>query len=185
MPLKLTIPARKILIEETMEFIDLKECTLVLEHSLLSVSKWESKWHVSFLKEKTLTDEQTIDYVRCMTITQNVDPLVYKYFPKDCLEKVIQYIGDPMTATVIYDIRDDMDETTTYGEKKKETVTSELVYYWMLVHHIPFTCEKWNFSRLITLIKICNAKNSSEKMTPQEQARYQHALNAKRKAKHH
>lgn len=137
--------------EEKEEFIEAKYCTLRLEHSLLSISKWESKWCKSFIAAKTLTDEEIIDYIKCMTITQNVDPEVYNHLTIENQHQIKAYIDAPMTATHIAD--------DPKGAANRDVVTSELIYYWMMSLNIPMECQKWHLNRLITLIKVFNVKN--------------------------
>lgn len=153
--LTITIPAREQFNEETNEFIETKEQTLVLEHSLVSISKWESKWHKAFLSKKEKTYEETIDYVKCMTLTQNVDPNVYMNLTNANLEEIFGYIDNPMTATTIKEPKSKSFNT--------EITTSELIYYWMVSLNIPFECQKWHLNRLITLIRVCNVKNKPPK----------------------
>lgn len=136
------------------EFVYTKEQTLQLEHSLVSLSKWESKWHKPFLSPDDKSSEEVIDYVKCMTITQNVKPEVYNYLTKGNLEDINNYIDNPMTAT------------TFNSERKspsREIITSEIIYYWMITLNIPFECQKWHLNRLLTLIKVCNIKSNPPK----------------------
>ena len=161
------------------EFIKIKEQTIQLEHSLVSLSKWESKWHKPFLGSNTKTDEETLDYIRCMTITQGVDPIVYTVLDSPTIQTIVDYINDPMTATWF---------TDTSGPSKKtsngETITSELIYYWMITLNIPVEFQKWHLNRLITLIKVCNVKNEPpKKMGKRDVMNRNKALNeARRKA---
>ena len=175
--LTIHIPGGELYNEELNEFIETKECTLELEHSLISVSKWESKWKKPYLSEEKKTTEEVIDYIRCMTINKNVDPNVYKAIPSEEIKKIVDYINDPMTATTFSD----------FGKKharNSEFITSELIYYWMTANNIPFTCEKWNFNRLMTLIRIAGEKNNpeQEKMSPDAIRAQNRALNAQRRA---
>lgn len=177
--LEITIPARDFFDEQKEEFITTKETVLKLEHSLVSISKWESKWCKPFLDKRTKkTREQTIDYIKFMTMTQNVDPLVYEYLDNETVNKINEYIEAPMTATIFSDI-----------EKKaggSEIITSELIYYWMISLQIPVEFQKWHLNRLLTLIRVCNVKNSpSKKMTRGEILRRNKALNDARKAQLH
>lgn len=153
--LRITLPAIEEWDEVNEQFIQAKEQTLCLEHSLVSLSKWESKWHKAFLSNKPKTDEEVLDYIKCMTITQNVPPDTYDRLTKENLEEINRYIEDPMTATVINE-----DGTT---KKSREVVTAELIYYWMTALQIPWECQKWHLNRLITLVKVCNVKNSPPK----------------------
>lgn len=153
--LRITIPATELWDEDKEEFINIKEQTLQLEHSLVSLSKWESKWHKPFLSKDIKTEEENIDYIKCMTITQNVDPKVYDFIPNDIREKIKEYIEDKMTATWFNDEKS--------GKGGSEQITSELIYYWMIIQNIPIKCEKWHLNRLLTLIKVCNVKNQPPK----------------------
>lgn len=156
-----------------------KAFTLQLEHSLISLSRWESKWKKPFLSNKDpLTSEELIDYIRCMTINQNVDDDAYKYIGMDELKKIQDYIQDPHTATTIHDRRK--------LPQRQETITSELIYYWMIECGIPQAYEKWHLNRLLTLIKICNIKQSPDrKMSRQSVYQQNRELNAMRRAKLH
>lgn len=158
------------------EFFDTKEQILHLEHSLVSLSKWESKWQKPFLSLKDKkTFEETIDYIRCMTITQNVDPDIYKYISNKNIEEVNKYIENPMTATTFNNI--------DHQRKNRETITAEIIYYWMITYNIPFECQKWHLNKLLTLINVCNIKNQpSKKMSKKELYNRNYALNAARKA---
>lgn len=172
--LYITVPSREFFDEEKQEFIELKEQKLQLEHSLISLSKWESKWKKPFLDEKPHSLDETIDYIRCMTLTQNVDPIVYKTLPQSCIEKISSYIDDSMTATWFND----------QGEKssKKEIQTSEVIYYWMIKMGIPFECQKWHLNRLITLIRVCIiSEGGQKKMSKEETIRSNKELNEARK----
>ena len=173
--LQITIPAGELFNEETNEFFTTKETTVRLEHSLVSVSKWESKWHKPFLDKKAKTREETLDYIRCMTLTQNVDPDIYQAIDSATMKKINEYIEDDHTATWF----------TDRGAKRgnKQVVTSELIYYWMTVHQIPWEAQKWHLGRLMTLIKICNIKNAPpKKMSKSAILRQNKSLNAARSA---
>lgn len=179
--LTIDIPSREYLNPNTYEFIYVKGRTIQLEHSLISISKWESKWKKAFLKrDLERTQEQTIDYVRCMTLTQNVDKSVYMNLTNDIMEQINSYINDPMTATVLTK----MEQSKT--GIARDTVTSELIYYWMVSLQIPFECQKWHLNRLLTLIEVCNVKNSKAQpmTTAQKKAQRSNwsAINASRRA---
>jgi hypothetical protein len=155
-------------------FIEPKKQVLQLEHSLVSISKWESKWCKPFLSKEVMTVEETIDYIRCMTLTQNVNPDVYNYISNENIRQVNQYIEAPMTATWF------TEEKT--GKHNNEQVTNELIYYWMTALNIPFECQKWHFNRLITLIRVCNIKNQPpKKMSKKDLMSRNAALNAARR----
>ena len=172
--LKITIPAREMFDEVKQEFINTKEQTLQLEHSLVSLSKWESKWHKPFIDNRNLSTEETIDYIRCMTLTQNVDPEVYQYLSKENIKQINEYISDPMTATTFSNERS--------KGSGKEVLTSEILYYDMIALGIPFECQKWHLNRLITLIKVCSIKqNPPQKMSKVNIMRRNAELNAARR----
>lgn len=173
--LKVTIPGTEYYDEETASFITKKDQELTLEHSLVSLAKWESKWKKPFLsKQETQTYEENADYIRCMTITQNVDPLVYLNIPPAIFERVNQYIGDSMTATWFTDKKK--------GPKHKETITAEILYQQMIALGIPFECQKWHLNRLLTLIKVCALKDSTDKkMSKKEIYSQNRALNEARR----
>lgn len=171
--LKITVPEMEFYDEDNNEFIMFNEQVLQLEHSLVSISKWESKWHIPFLDGKDKTLEQIIDYVRCMTITQNVKPEVYNRLTEDNLKAINDYIENPMTATTFSDVNQ---------RPSREIITSEIIYYWMVSFNIPFECQKWHLNKLLTLIKVCNIKNSPpKKMSRQEILSRNRALNEARK----
>lgn len=177
--LKISIPSSEAFDQEKNEFIYTKEQTLALEHSLVSISKWESKWHKPYLSKQKKTAEETIDYIRCMTLTQNVDPMVYYCIPESELQKIADYIDDPMTATWF------SNEEELKG-KQGRIVTSELLYYWMIACGIPFECQKWHINRLITLIRVCDEENKPKKKMSKNQILARNAkLNKARKAALH
>ena len=174
--LTITIPAAEAYNNATDEFVSIKEQTLTLEHSLVSLSKWESKWEKPFLSKDSKTTAEIIDYVRCMTLTQNVDPIVYRFLTKKNLEDVLAYIEKPMTATTFSNWK----EGGTRG--RKEIVTAEILYYRMIAFNIPFECQKWHLNRLLTLIRVCDIKNQPQKkMKRGEILRSNAALNAARR----
>ena len=172
--LSITIPANNELWDEKNKiFISVKETTLLLEHSLVSISKWESKWNISFLNQSEMTDEQTIDYIQCMTLNKNVDPNVYLCLTPNNAREISEYIKAPMTATTFSNIQ---------PGGGREIITSELIYYWMIAFQIPFECQKWHINRLLTLIQVCNIKNQPNKKLNRQQLNDRNrALNAARK----
>lgn len=159
--------------EEKQEFIDAKEQTLCLEHSLVSLSKWESKWCKPFLSSEK-TNEEIMDYIKFMTLNKNVDPSVYNRLTSKNINQIIEYINAPMTATTF--------SKSTNEKRSREIVTSELIYYWMIAFNIPFECQKWHINRLITLIRVCEIKNSSPKKHSKREIMSRNAaLNAARR----
>lgn len=178
--LELTITADEIWDEATQTFIYPKEQNLRLEHSLVSLSKWESKYCKPFMTDKELTIEETLDYIRFMTINKNsVESDVYKRITNEHIKQVLNYINAPMTATTF-------PKKEGKGTIRGEQVTSELIYYWMVSLNIPFEpCQKWHLNRLITLIKVCDFKNQPpKKMSQQELLKRNAKLNAQRRAKY-
>lgn len=136
--LELVVPKSEQYDDDSGCFITTKEQTLRLEHSLVSLSKWEAKWHKPYLSTKSKTVEEQIDYVRCMTLTQNVDPNVYTAITPQLLAVVKDYIEDSMTATTF--------SKEQRGRRGREIVTAEIIYYWMISHQIPFECQKWHLN---------------------------------------
>lgn len=172
--LTIVIPAMEMFDESKQEFINAKEQTLCLEHSLVSLSKWESKWCKPFLTKQEKTYEETIDYIKYMTLTPHVDPEVYNLLTNTNIAEINAYIKAPMTATTF-----SKDRSSGTG---REIITSEIIYYWMIALNIPFECQKWHLNRLLTLIKVCNAKNTPpKKMNRREILNRNHAINEARK----
>lgn len=179
MPKEITIPDQSIWDERSELFINVKGATLCLEHSLISLSKWESKWHIPFLGKNEKTAEQVEDYIRCMTLTQHVNPEVYHYIPSSIMKEIFDYIEDPMTATWFSKV-----DEGKGGINRGETITAEIVYYWMVTLNIPVQFEKWHLNRLLTLIRVINAKNApAKKMSKREILARNRQLNAARRAK--
>lgn len=172
--LQITIPAIEQWDEKKQEFVISKEQTLSLEHSLVSLSKWESKHCKPFLGKDAKTTEEIIDYIKCMTITQNVPSEVYNNITTENIAQINRYIESPMTATWF----------SKEGPNKpnREQITSELVYYWMISLNIPFECQKWHLNRLLTLIRVCNVKNQPPKKRSKKEIMSRNAaLNAARR----
>ena len=177
--LHITVPETVLFAEGTNRFYPIKETSLTLEHSLISLSKWESKWKKPFLSRRSLiTEEERLDYIRCMTIEKNVDPLTYKALTKENIDAIDKYIDDSHTATTF-------PKGKTGGSSR--VVTSELIYYWMFSLGIPLELERWHLNRLLTLIQVFQAENQPKKkrkMTRDDLAQ-RNALNEKRKAMYH
>ena len=181
MPITITVPARDLFDPNTNRFITTSEKTLTFEHSLLSISKWEAKWHKPYMSKEQRTDEEMRDYIRCMCLTDKVDPMIFYALDKDSIEKIVAYIGDPQTAT-------------TFKKKNekpsREIITNELVYYWMAELGLPFDpCQKWHFNRLMTLIRVASIKKQPPKKLNKKGQRdainKMSAENARRKALYH
>lgn len=176
MPLTITIPATDDLWDaDNNRFISIKEQKLVLEHSLMSLSKWERITKIPFLSnasEDKLTAEQWLLYIKCMTINQ-VNDFVYALLTQDMYEKVFSYINDPMTATTINDRRP--------NKGRREIITSEVIYYQMISYGIPIELEKWHLNNLMTLIAVFSIKGGGDKkMSRAEAAAYQRSINESR-----
>jgi len=176
--LQITIPGAELFDEQTMKRVRTKTTTLQLEHSLVSLSKWESKWKKAYLNNTDITPEMSVDYVRCMTLTQNVDPRVYQFLTEQNMEEIRAYIDDPMTATTFKNVS---------RPGMNQIVTAEIIYYWMITLGIPWDpCQKWHLNRLMTLIRVCDEKSSPKKrMSRREATQHQHNINAARRARYH
>lgn len=176
--LKLHIPAVDKFDDETQTFIVAPEMTLELEHSLVSLSKWEASWEKPFLGPDEKTAEEILGYIHCMCLTPDVPPEVYQNLPQDCINQVNNYINAKMTATLI----------THKGPENRrgrtrEFITAEVIYYWMISLQIPIEFEHWHLSRLFTLIEVCNSKNSPpKKMNKRDMVSERQKLNAQRRA---
>jgi hypothetical protein len=172
--LTIIVPAQDLFDEAKEEFIVVKEQKLQLEHSLVSISKWESKWKKPYLTKDKKTLEETIDYVRCMTITQNVNPNVYYALSAENYRDIQAYIEDPMSATTFSDI----------NKPSREIITSEVLYYAMFANNVPLECQKWHLNRLLNLLHIFSIKNQPEKKMSRAQILERNrAINEARKAK--
>lgn len=158
----------------TGKFFEVKSADLTLEHSLVSISKWEAMYHKPFISKEPRTQTEIIDYIKCMTLTQNVDPYVYNLLKEEHINAINKYIADPMTATWF-------NETESKSKKSSEQITSELIYYWMIAFNINWEAKKWHLNRLLTLIRICNIKNQPpKKMSKREIMARNAKLNAER-----
>lgn len=180
MPLTIVIPEKEFFDPVSSRFLSVKETKLELEHSLLSVYKWESKWHKPYLTPVEKTGEEELDYIRCMCITRNVDPNVFFAIDRKTMKRILDYIADPMTATAIKRVN---------RKKSRKQLTNELIYFYMAHYGIPFDpCEKWHLNHLLTLIEVASVENEDPKKRPkqskQQLASERAALNAKRRAKY-
>lgn len=175
---KIHIQERKLFNPLNNEIITLKEQDIQLEHSLVSISKWEQKWHKPFLGTKEKTQEEIADYIGCMCMTQNVNPEVFKFLSESNLREIEEYIADPMTAT-------------TFSDKKNggsnEILTNEIIYWQMITLGIPVEFQKWHLNRLLTLIKVCSIKNNpnKKKLSRSEIIQRNKELNRARRAANH
>lgn len=169
------VPAIEYYDDEKQEFYNTKPMELRLEHSLVSMSKWETKWKVPFLRKEPMTVEMLLDYFRCMTLNQHVDPIVYRALSKETVDSIIDYINADLSATTIRETR---------SARSNEVVTTELIYFWMASYGIYIDCQKWHFSRLMKLIRIASIKNEPpKKMSRNAILRQNSAINAARRAK--
>ncbi len=172
--LKITVVTDEIFDDENQEFLPPVNVELNLEHSLVSISKWESIYLKPFLTEKDKTHEETLSYIKCMNVGCEVEDYVYSMIDKYDMERISKYIENPMTATTI-----------KQDNKKggmKEVITSEIIYYWMVSYNIPFECQYWHLNRLITLVNVISIKNEPpKKMSKKDIAARNTALNASRK----
>lgn len=152
MPIPIHIEGKKVYDEVHNKFITVKTMDLVLEHSLISISKWESKWHVPFLNDKIKkTPEMVAHYIECMVVSpKEPDPNFVNLLTKKQSDDIQKYIQDPMSATTF---------TIRKKSRNREVITSELIYYWMFGNQIPKECEKWHLNRLMNLIQIFGIKN--------------------------
>lgn len=174
--LQIVIPGEERWDEGNEQFVYTKDYTLSLEHSLISLSKWESKWCKPFISKKAMSYEESIDYIRCMTLTQNVPSDVYTRLTDKNMQEVSEYIEAPMTATWFAEDKN--------KKKNNEIITSEVIYHWMFSLNIPLECQKWHLNRLLTLIRVCNEKNTPHKKKSKEEImREQAAINKARREK--
>lgn len=178
MPLTITIKACQLYSESENRFYKIPETTVELEHSLVALSKWESKWHKPFLTKEQKTRAEALDYIRCMCITPGVDDIVFGALSNSQIQEITKYIDDSMSATTI-------NNSNNKAKAHNETVTSELIYYWMNESNISPDCENWHLNRLFKLIEITAIKRQPEKkMSRRDTMSQNRALNAARRARH-
>ena len=175
--LTIRVPSGEFYTESTGTFTQLPEQTIQMEHSLISISKWESKWHKPFFDGKDKTREETVDYFRCMTITQNVNPLTWLNLSRENEEAIMKYIQDPMTGTTF-------NERNKHGRGGRQIISSEVIYWQMIESGIPFECERWHINRLFTLIHVCHVKSEGgKKMSRKDLVSQNRMLNAARRGR--
>jgi hypothetical protein len=175
--LTIIVPGEEYYDEKAQEFVTKGDVVLELEHSLVSLSKWESKWEKPFLGTDSKTTEEVLSYIEEMCLSKNPRGDIFHRLSQKNLDDINTYINAKMTATWFSE--------TNSGPSSTEVVTSELIYYWLTVFSIPFECKTWHLNRLLTLIKICNVKNSKpKKMSRSEMAQRNRELNAKRQAEY-
>lgn len=155
--LSITVPLSEVFDESTGKFVVAESITLELEHSLASLSKWESEHEKPFLSKEPKTSEETLDYIRCMILTPVFPPEVLKYLTKDNIEKIDTHINRKMTATTFSKIEP--------SRISREVITAEVIYYWMSTLNIPSECQYWHLNRLLTYIQVVNRKNAPPKKT--------------------
>ncbi|MBQ1555236.1 MAG: hypothetical protein II828_01105 [Clostridia bacterium] len=176
--IEITVPASDWWDEQSEQFLPIEQAILQLEHSLVSVSKWEAKWHKAFLGRKEKTAEELLDYVRCMTLTPNVNALVYYGLTEQNIQQINEYIEAPMTATRFPE--------KEQKHSRRETVTAELIYYWMISLNIPFECQYWHLNRLLALVRVCSLKNQPpKKMKQKDLLKRNAAINTQRRKQLH
>lgn len=176
--LTIIIKGDEVFDESTSTFGTINDIVLQMEHSLVSLSKWESKHGKAFLAESTvkqMTEEETFSYLKAMVITPDVDQNLVHRLSQQNVDTIYKYIDSTQSATTF----GEMPDTPGSGE----TITSELIYYWMVAFNIPFECQYWHLNRLFALIRICNIKNSKQKPLSRTQIAMRNAqINAKRRA---
>lgn len=173
--LELKIPEVELYDDRIGEFFTIRGQTIRLEHSLVSLAKWESRWEKPFLSKTPMTTKENVHYIKCMTITQNVHPIIFSHIAKYHLKEIFAYMELPMTAT-------------TFAKQKepwkgvRKIVTAEVIYFWMTEFNIPFECQKWHLNRLLTLINVCNLERQPKgKMSAKALAKRNYALNEQRR----
>lgn len=171
--LEITVPGIELYDENTNEFIYYSDEKIQLEHSLVSISKWEANWCKPFLNGRDKSPDEILDYIKCMTITEGVTDDLYSRLTQENFTAINEYLERPMTATTF---------SNEQGKPNREIITSEVIYYWMVAFNIPFECQYWHLNRLLTLIKVCNVKNNPpKKMSKSEILSRNKALNEARR----
>lgn len=175
--LKIHVEGYQLYDEEKNRFYDIEGGTFSIEYSLFSIYKWESKWKKPYFNTKEKTVDESIDFIRCMTLEEGIDPLLYYNIKEDDLRRINYYMNDPVTATTF---------GKPTGPVDRSIKTAEVFYYLMTVYNIPFECDKWNFNRLLALIKTCNIENAPKKpMTKKEIYAQNREINERNKRRFH
>lgn len=182
MHLYLTVPSAQLLNEETFEIINIPKTELELEHSLWSISKWEMLWHEPYIVdrenlERPMTNEQLLSYLQCMTVNGEFDPVVYASMSADLVDKVRQYLQDPMTGTTF------RKEVGAANGAIASVTSSEEIYYAMCKWRIPLECEHWHINRLLAFLRVFGEKENPKKLTQQQRDQEMYAKNAYRQQK--
>lgn len=173
--LKITVGATESFDEATGEFVQEGGVVLQLEHSLVSLSKWEAKHEKPFLAADAKTGEELLSYIECMLLPENPPGDFLQKLSQENIDEIHAYLNAKMTATWFSE--------QPGAPASREVITAELIYYWMTVFNIPFECERWHLNRLFTLIRICNIKQAKpKKMSRAEILQRNRELNAQRKA---
>lgn len=161
--------------EELEEFKELTISTLDFEHSLASLSKWESKWETPFLSNEEKSSEQVYDYLFCMCLTPGVTREQVLGLSGDKFKEINDYIESQQTATTFAELPN--------RRSSGERVTAELIYYWMVAFQIPWEAQYWHLNRLLALIRVCNSKQNGKqhKMSKHEIAQRNRELNEQRR----
>lgn len=163
--------------ERADKFIQIPACTLTLEHSLISLAKWESRWHKPYFDGLAKSSAEDLDYIKCMVIGNVKDDHVFSTLSTENIYTIKEYINNPMTATTF--------QKKTSGKNKKEVTTAETLYAHMFAHRIPMDCQKWHLNRLLTLLRVCDLQNAPrEKMSKKQTASWNAEQNAARRAKY-